>query len=144
MRVLRVLFPVVTGAVVAGLKAGLAGRAEPYTDDVKVQPKLPPNGARSLRMVTVRDDGGPQDGALQSHGYGFNVYAESSVVAEQLARMCMAILPTIADGSPVVRVGNLSGPFEILDDATDLLAVGDTTLAHYYFSGSVTSRGTDL
>lgn len=144
MRALRVLFPIVTGRLVSGLKSGLDARAESYTDAVLVQPKLPPAGSRIARMVTVRDDGGPQNGPTQSHGFGFNVYAESSVVAEKLARMCMGLLPTLADGAPVTRVSNLSGPFEIVDDATDLLTVGTTTLAHYYFSAQVASRGTDL
>lgn len=138
----RVLFPIVTGEVVSGLKAALAARVESYCSNVLVQPKLP--ATKQSRMVTVRDDGGPQDDFVQRHGYGFNVWAETSVNAEKIARMCMGILPTLADGSPIVQVSNLSGPFEVIDDATDLLVVGSTTLSHYYFSAQVASRGGDL
>lgn len=139
-----ILFPITTGRIVSGLSAGLVSRAETYTDDVKVQPKLPPAHLRQQRMVTVRDDGGPTVGVVQRHGYGFNVWAETSVNAERLARMCMALLPALVDGSPVVRVTGLSGPFEILDEGTDLLSVGGRTLSHYYFSAQVWSRGADL
>lgn len=138
----RILFPIVTGEVVAGLKSGLAARPETYCSNVLVQPKLP--DAKQARMVTVRADGGPQEDMIQRHGYGFNVWAESSVNAEKIARMCMGILPTLADGTPIVRVANLSGPFEVIDDGTDLLVVGSTTLSHYYFSAQVWSRGADL
>lgn len=101
-------------------------------------------GTPAQRMVVVRDDGGPQDGTIQRRGFGFNVWAESAVVAEQLARMCMGILPTIADGNPIVRAGDLTGPFEIVDDETDLRIVNGVTLAHYYFTARVSVRGTDL
>lgn len=139
-----VLFPITTGRIVAGLGSGLAARDEAYTENVKVQPKLPPANQRWQRMVTVRSDGGPQVGVVQRHRYGFNVWAESPVNAEKLARMCMGLLPALADGSPVVRVTDLSGPFEIIDDASDLLIVGGKTLTHYYFSAQVWSRGSDL
>jgi hypothetical protein len=138
----RILFPITTGRIVSGLATGLLARAESYTDNVLVQPKLP--ATKQLRMVTVRDDGGPQDDTVQRHGYGFNVWAESSVIAEKIARMCMGLLPTLADGAPIVRVSNLSGPFEIVDEATDRAVVGTTTLSHYYFSAQVASRGGDL
>lgn len=140
---LEVLFPIVTGRIVAGLSAALTARAEPYTSSVTVTPKLPAESLRTNRMVTVRNDGGSQD-VVQRHRYGFNVYAESSVAAEKLARMCMALLPTLADGAPIVRVSGLSGPYEIQDERTELVIVGTTTLSHYYFTGQVTSRGTDL
>jgi hypothetical protein len=138
----RVLFPIVTGEIAAGLRAALAARAESYCSSVLVQPKLPI--AKHSRMVTVRDDGGPQDDMIQRRSFGFNVWAETSVDAEKLARMCMGILPTLADGSPIVGVSNLSGPFEVIDQGTDLYAVGTTTLSHYYFSAQIASRGGDL
>lgn len=95
-------------------------------------------------MVTVRHDGGPQDGPLQRHGYGFNVWAESSVKAELLARLCMAILPSLADGKPIVRFSSFSGPRDPLDRESDLFVVNGKTLSHFYFSCQVASRGTDL
>jgi len=142
--VLRILFPIVTGAIVAGLSVALEARPELYASDVLVRPKLPPKGERVPRMVTVRDDGGPQNGPVQRHGFGFNVWAENGVAAERLARMCMGILPTLADGAPVVRVSDLTGPFEVVDESSDKLTVDGDTLHHYYFACQVTSRGSDL
>ena len=138
------LFPIVSGSVVAGLKTGLAGRAEAYTDDVLVQPKLPIATQRRKRMVTVRDDSGPDDGVLKRHRYGFNVWAESSVNAEKLALMCMGILRTMPDGQPITSVTELSGPFEVVDETTDILTVDGVTLYHYYFTGVVAVRGSNL
>lgn len=142
--VLRVLFPIVSGAVINGLRDALNARTESYTSNVRVQAKLPRESSRVKRMVTVRDDGGPQVGPVQQHGFGFNVWAEDSVISEKLARMCMAVLPSLADGSPIVRVGSLSGPFEVVDEATDLVVVGGDTLRHFYFSAQVWSRGGGL
>lgn len=138
----RILFPITTGRIVSGLATALLARPESFTDDVFVQPKMP--ATRRSRMVTVRADGGPQEDMVQKHGYGFNVWAESSVVAEKLSRMCMGLLPTLADGAPITRVTSLSGPFEVIDQGTDLLVVGSTTLSHYYFSAQVWSRPADL
>lgn len=142
LRVFKILFPIVTGAVVTGLSTALTARPEAYTDDVVVQPKRP--SAPSLRMVTVRDDGGPTDGPIQRHGYGFNVWAETSTNAELLARMCMALIANLPDGAPIVQVSNMTGPFEVLDEGTDLLTVGTTTLSHFYFAAQISARGADL
>lgn len=140
--VLEILFPI--PPLVNGLRAALNARGESYASLVRVQRDLPRAGSRTQRMVTVRNDGGPQDGPIQKHGYGFNVWAETAVNAEKLARLCMGILPTLADGAPIVRVGNLSGPFEVVDETSDLVVVGGITLHHYFFSAQVWSRGSDL
>lgn len=139
-----VLFPLATGTVVSGLRSTLAGRSEAYASGVTVQPKLPAEAQRTQRMVTVRNDGGPTEGVLRRHRYGFNVWAESAVNAEKLANLCMAVLPALADGDPVVAVQEFTGPFEVIDDLTDILTVGGVTLSHYYFSCVVSYRGTDL
>lgn len=142
--VLRVLFPITTGSLVSGLSVALEARDESYAADVAVSRVLPSAPERVKRMVTIRDDGGPQDGTIQRHGYGFNVWAESSTKAEMLARLCMGILPTLADGAPIVRVSSLTGPFEVIDSGKDLMVVDGKTLSHYYFACQVSSRGTDL
>lgn len=139
-----VLFPLVTGVVVSGVKSALGARPESYASGVVVQPKLPPEAYRAQRMVTVRNDGGPTEGVLRRHRYGFNVWAESPVNAEKLANLCMAVLPALADGDPLVAVQEFTGPFEVVDDLTDILTVGGVTLSHYYFSCVVSYRGTDL
>jgi hypothetical protein len=140
--VVDVLFPIATGPVIAGLKAFLAGRLETYASDVYLGTKLPVT--KQARMVTVRDDGGPTESVLERRQLGFNVWAESPVNAELLARLAMAGLRTLPDGDPVTAVDDMSGPFEITDKQTDLLVVGSSTLTHYFFTARVSVRGSDL
>lgn len=141
-RVIDVLFPIATGPVIEGLKAFLAGRDETYADDVYFGTKLPV--PKQARMVTVRDDGGPTDGVLERRQLGFNVWAESPLVAEQLARLLKAGVGTLPDGGPITSVDNMAGPFEITDKQTDLLVVGTATLSHFFFTARVSVRGADL
>ena len=141
-RVVDVLFPIATGPVIAGLKAFLAGRAEPYADDVWFGTELP--ATKTARMVTVRDDGGPTEGTLERRQLGFNVWAESRLNAELLARLLMGGLRTLPDGDPITSTANFSGPFKVTDEQTDLVVVGSTTLSHFFFTARVSVRGADL
>jgi hypothetical protein len=140
--VIDVLFPIATGPVVAGLKAFLAGRGEAYASNVSCGTKLP--ATKTARMVTVRDDGGPTESVLGRRQLGFNVWAETSVNAELLALLLMAGVRRLPDGDPITAVDDMSGPFEITDEQTDLLVVGTTTLTHYFFTARVTVRAADL
>jgi hypothetical protein len=130
--VVDVIFPSVVGVVVRGLRAGLPG--------VLVQPKLP--AVKTARMVTIRDDSGPDDGTQSRRRIGVNVWADSPSGAEDLALLAMAVLRKLPDGKPVTAVDQLSGPFEIFDEGTDVYTVSGKTLIHYYFTGRVSVRGT--
>jgi hypothetical protein len=141
-RVIEVLFPIATGPVIAGLKTFLAGRGEAYASNVFCGTKFPVT--KQARMVTVRDDSGPTEGVLARRQLGFNVWAESAVNAELLALLLMAGLRTLPNGDPITAVDDMSGPFEITDEQTDLLVVGSTTLTHYFFTARVSVRGADL
>lgn len=140
--VIDVLFPIATGPVIAGLKTFLAGRAEAYASDVRFGTKLPVT--KQNRMVTVRDDGGPTVETLERRQLGFNVWAESGVNAELLARLLMGGLRTLPNGNPITAVDDMSGPFEVTDEQTDLVVVGSTTLSHMFFTARVSVRGADL
>lgn len=105
-----------------------------------MQPKLP--AKRVQRMVTVRDDSGPDDGPQTRRRYGFNVWGPSPVEAEGLALLCMAILRSAADGKPITLVDQLSGPYEIEDDPK--MVVASKELTHYFFTARVTARGKDF
>ena len=142
--VVDVLFPITSGLVVAALATALDARAESYASDVSVSRVLPPALERTARMVTVRDDGGPKDGIQSRRQLGFNVWAETSVAAEQLALLCMALVEAMPDGQPITFVDNVSGPFDVVDDSTDLLVVDGTTLSHFFFTARVSVRGVDL
>lgn len=127
-----VIFPSLVGTVVRGLRAGLAG--------VLVQPKLP--ATKAAQMVTVRDDSGPDDGVQSRRRVGVNVWADSPTRAEDLALLAMAVLRKLPNGMPITAVDQMSGPFEIFDEGTDLYSVGGKMLTHYYFTGRVSVRGT--
>lgn len=142
--VLEVEFPSTMGLVVAGFKSALAASSRPYTSSVKVQPKLPDADKRTQRMVTVRDDSGPDDQTQSRRRQGVNVWAESPVYAENLALFLMAAARSFPNGKPITLVDQMSGPYEVTDDATDLLTVGTKTLSHYFFSFRLTARGTDF
>lgn len=139
---MKVLHPIVTGPVIAELKAGLAGRAEAYTDNVTVARKRPhPDTAR---MVTVSDRGGPSESVQSRRLLGFNVWAETSETAEQLALMVAGLLTAMPDGDPITAVDGLSTPAEVPDAESDIRTVSGETLAHYFFTARVTARGIDL
>lgn len=142
--VLEVEFPITTGLVVAGFKAALTDSDRPYASAVKVQPKLPPDGQRALRMVTVRDDSGPDDGTQTRRRQGVNVWAETSVYAEHLALFLMAAGRSLPNGRPITATDQFSGPYEVTDDATDLLIVNGVTLSHFFFTFRLTARGTNF
>lgn len=142
--VLEVEFPITTGLVVAGFKSALEASSRPYTTDVKVQPKLPAANLRSVRMVTVRDDSGPDDGTQSRRRKGVNVWAETSSIAEHLALFLMAAARSLPDGKPVTQTDQFSGPFEVVDEGSDLLNVGGATLVHYFFAFRVSVRGTNF
>lgn len=137
-----VIFPSTIGTVVSKIREGLAESGSEYAPGVKVQPKLPPQPQRVQRMITVRDDSGPDDGTQTRRRYGINVWAESPVAAEQLALLTMAVCRNMADGQPITLVDQVSGPIEI-DETTPLLA-GTVLLFHYYFTFRLTARGANF
>lgn len=139
--VLEVEFPITTGVVVASFKAALSASSRPYASGVKVQPKLPAKASWANRMVTVRDDSGPDDATQTRRRQGVNVWAETSVYAEKLALFLMAAARAMPDGDPVTATDSFSGPFEVVDEASDLLTVGNTTLSHFFFTFRLSARG---
>jgi len=135
MLVREIRFPITDGVIVSALKAGLLARGWAATG-LTVQPKLP--ATKTRRMVTVRNDGGLQDGAVQGRGYGINVWADTSVDAENLALDCMAILRGIPS-AVIPATSEFSGPFQVEDDPEYVVA--SKNLTHYYFSFTATVRG---
>jgi len=136
----NIIFPPTTGKLCAVLRAGLTAAAVPYSSGVTVLPELP--ATKTARMVTVRDDSGPDDGVQSRRRYGFNVWADSSVDAENLALLCMAILRNAADGKPITLVDQLSGPYKVPTDAP--YAVNGKSLTNYFFTCRVSVRGSNF
>lgn len=127
-----VLFPITDGEVLARLRSG-------YSDagwvDLSVARKRP--DAFPRRLVTVRNDSGPSEDVRSLRRYGVNVWADSSVDAENLAHVGMRILR--GRFGSVVRTDQFSGPFEI-DDEPQFTHDGKP-LFHFYFTFRATVRG---
>jgi hypothetical protein len=132
MFIFRVRFPISDGTVVAALKMALTA----WTG-LTVQPKLP--ATMTKRVVTVRNDGGPQELSRASRRYGVNVWADTSVDAENLALDAMEGLTTLADGSTFLSVGSFTGPFEIPDSPA--YTFGGASMTHFYFAFQGTVKG---
>jgi hypothetical protein len=122
-------FPITDGVIVSALRVGLT--AKWGATGLTVQPKLPAATLRTRRMVTVRNDSGPQDGASSRRRYGVNVWADSSADAENIALDAMAILRLIPGGKPITATDGFSGPFEVDDDPQ--MTVATKNLTHFYF-----------
>lgn len=145
--IIPVRFPIVTGELVSGMKAGLSASSDVYASGVTVAAKMPT--AKTARMVIFRDDSGPDELTQSRRRIGVNVYAAERTVgadvvdtdAQNLALLVMAILRGLPDGAPITAVDQLSGPFLIDDDP--ILTVANKNLNHYYFTGRVSVRGSN-
>ena len=129
-----VRFPISDGAIVTALRTGLTAK---WSSGLTVSPKLPPTKTR--RMVTVRNDSGPQEGVTSRRRYGVNVWADTSVDAENMALDAMSVLQTLPTGTPIVATDSFSGPFEVDDDPPYVVA--SKNLTHYYFAFRASVKG---
>lgn len=86
--------------------------------------------------VWVRRDGGPTlDVVREAARVGINVYASKEQAATDLARTVSALMRAAADGDPIVRVEQSSGPSPIADE---------TNIPRHYQTFEVWVRGTEL
>ncbi|WP_104128006.1 hypothetical protein [Cryobacterium sp. Y57] len=135
---MKTLFPPTTGKLCAVLRTALTASPLAYASGVTVGPELP--ATKTARMVTVRDDSGPDDGVQTRRRYGINVWARRQD-AELLALLCMAVLRSCADGQPITATDSFSGPYSIPDDPA--YVVGNEDLVHFFFTFRVSARGVD-
>jgi hypothetical protein len=131
MRPLAIRFPITDGVVVGKLNSILTAWSP------VVQTKLP--ATKTVRMVTVRNDSGPEEGTQSRRRYGINVWADSPVDAENMCLDAMAGLRVAADGLPVTMYDQFTGPYEV-EDATPLVVAGKN-LAHYFFAFRLSVKG---
>ena len=115
------------------LKTALAARPEAFANayvGIKV-PQL-----RQSRMVVVRRDGGPRlDTVREAARLSVNVWAPTDLECANLARLVRALLWQAADGDPVCRVSDLSGPSSVADESE---------VPRRFFSVELIVRGTSL
>jgi hypothetical protein len=98
-------------------------------------------------MVTLRNDSGPVEMSRSIRRYGVNLWCDNSVDGEAPSLDCerfaldaMSVLQTVADGAPIARLYNFSGPYEV-DDEMPYVVAGKQ-LAHFYFAFTALVRGT--
>jgi hypothetical protein len=127
-------FPISDGTVIAGLKAGLTSWS-----GLSVQRTRP--DTMTKRVVTVRNDSGPQEGAQSRRRYGINIFADSSVDAENLALDAMREARRLAGIGPITATDQFAGPFEIEEDPE--FVFGGVLMAHFYFTFRCSVRGTN-
>lgn len=128
-------FPISDGILHAALRVGLIEKG--WGTGLTVQPKLP--ATKTRRMVTGRNDSGPQEGRISFRRYGFNWWADDPVEAQNMALDGMSVLRLLADGDPIAAVDQFAGPFEIDDDSP--YEVGSKVLTHFYSTCRVAVKG---
>lgn len=96
------------------LRSALASRSEPYAADVFVSASVP--NPRRDRMVIFRRDGGYRMDVVRTMArLTVNVWATSEQEVSALARLTEGLLLSAADGVPVLRVTQASGPSPVPD-----------------------------
>lgn len=107
-----VLYPDAELATITALRALLIGEGE---TDVKVVRTMP--ATRPPRCVQVIRDGGNASNLRDRARLRVLVWDTSYADVTALARLIVALMPTLVGQSGVLRVEHLSGPYEIPDAA---------------------------
>lgn len=127
MTVAPIIFPDVELVLTGYLRAALAANGYPgmYVSNTRgSQPSA----------VWVRRDGGPVlDQVREAARVGINVFAPTEQAATNLARTVSALLRAAADGNPIVRVTQPTGPTPIAD-----------ATPRRYMTFEITVRGVEL
>jgi hypothetical protein len=122
-----IIFPDVELELTGYLRTALAANGYPgmYVSNTR--------GAQAT-AVWVRRDGGPVlDQVRETARVGINVFAGTEVAVNDLARTVSALMRAAADGSPIVRVTQPTGPTPIADSTP-----------RRYMTFEVTVRGEEL
>lgn len=109
-----IVYPDAELTVINGIKALLTSHGE---SGITYGRKIPPT--RTTRMVIVTRDGGQSAALRDKARVRVLVWDATDTKVDALARKVVALMPLLADGSPVVHVDHLSGPYEIADVAPE-------------------------
>ena len=140
----NIIFAPITGDIVIYLRNNLPDAERDYTTAVLVRAQLPSASSYQERMVSVRDDGGRDEGPLSRRSISVNVWAESRGTADLLSQYLIALLRSMPNGSPIVWTETFSGPFEVIDQNTGKIDIDDVTLSQYFFTFEALQRGENL
>jgi len=133
MQPANVIFPDVELWATTFLRAALAARPESFSN-AYVSNAVPQS--RRDRMVIVRRDGGPRvTVATEAARLGVRVWGKTEKDVTDLTRLVRALLTNAADGNPVCRVEDLSGPSAVPDESGQPLR---------FFTLELTVRGIPL
>lgn len=130
-----VRFPVTDGLLVSHTRTHLI--ATGFGTGLTVQRKLPDTKTR--RMVTFRNDSGPQDLTRSLRRYGINGWSDDSLDAEKMLIEVMAGLRLLPGVGAIKFTDSFTGPFEIDDDPP--ITVGNQNLTHFYCALRVGVKG---
>lgn len=134
MSVPAVLFAPLADLVADRLGALLAASGQAVARGVSVATTVPT--ARPQKLVTVRRDGGARrDLSLEDARLGINVWAPDESAVDALTALVRALVATLADGAPVCRVREASGPVDVSAASAQ---------ARRYFTVEVAVRGAQL
>lgn len=134
MAQIAVIFPDAELWATGTIRDALAGRTETYAQNVYVSNAVPTT--RRDRMVICRRDGGPRlDVAREAARLGVRVWAMTEQDATDLARLVSALFGAAADGNPVLKVTQPSGPTPVADSSGQPLR---------YLTFELTVRGANL
>lgn len=134
-----VIHSISTGPLKQVVRDALAADPEDYRSDVLVTEAL--QEKKQPRMVTIRDDGGPDDTVFSMRRHGVNVWAENKVTAQMICFYVMAVLRSHSS-ELIPVIDQLSGPGRIPDNPP--MVVDGVELEHYYFTFRARLRGTNF
>ena len=96
------------------VRSALAARTETYTNDVYVGVEVPDD--KRSRMVIVTRQAGRTASVVKDQPFvRFWIWANSHKEVTDLTNMVRALLPSMADGKPVLLVKENSGPSPVPD-----------------------------
>ncbi len=126
-------FPIIEGPVLEAFKEELSWSS--LTVQL-MRPDIMPK-----RLVTMRDDSGPQSVSTALHRKGINVWADSFIDSKNLALDVMQVarrLPLLV--GPVKAVSEFVGPYEVADEPE--FTFNGKPLVHHYFAFAITVKAT--
>jgi hypothetical protein len=97
------------------LRTLLAGRVEPYANDVYVSNKKPTTNRD--QTVVIRRDGGPRRGVFDYPRLSVRVWCDDEQDASDLARLVLALFVVSPGDGVCVAVTNPTGPSGVPDDS---------------------------
>lgn len=103
------------------LRGELLQRPEHYADAF-VSNRVP--NSRRPFMVIVRDDGGPTEALRDISRLNVRCWADEEGDAVDLFRLVAALVRVAPDGSPVLRVAQLSGGLPVPDESGAHIRMG--------------------